>query len=148
MVKRKPCWMRSALSWLPMSNPVDHRYSWHAGLLVCCIVALAAVVLIEIMLHDMGLLRSAPVVVVEKSKKVFLTVPILDTKGWTQMPFLDRHLIASRHKGSIEVREFPTLYCVEYFESGETQDCGIQEQQWYRAPMYNKSTARHKSRRR
>lgn len=115
--------------------------------LVCCVVVLTAVVLIEIMLHDVGLFRTEPVPVVEKSKKVFLTVPILEAKGWTPMPFLERHRIAARQKG-VEVREFPTLYCIEYFESGETQDCGIQEQQWYRVPMYNKSTAHTKSKRR
>lgn len=131
-----------------MNTPVKPSvfYGYH-GLLICCIVALFASLLIEIMLHDMGLFRRESVPVVEKSKKVFFIVPILEAKGWTPMPFLDRHRIVSRQRG-IEVREFPTLYCVEYFESGETQDCGIQEQQWYRVPMYNKSIAHTKSKRR
>lgn len=60
------------MSWMlmPKLDKTSVFYGFR-GLLICCIVALGASLLIEIMLHDIGLFRRESVVVVEKSKKVF-----------------------------------------------------------------------------
>ena len=63
-------------------------------------------------------------------KKVFYTVHYPDTKGWRPMPFTDRDRI-SKIKG-VEVREFPTLYYVNYFPDRSVKDGTIEEQTWYR----------------